>query len=187
MHLSFKLHIPLSNKILLKILIQRRIKMGISKFTQEIKSEIADKYKKGEDVTLLCREYGISRSYLYKIVKLKRKHRNPYQKTTYTLWDIELMKRELAILKTENEIFRKSGCGLNSSNDEKIAAVNKLKNEYSIHIICKTLGLLKSTYYHRVKRAPEKKWYEIRNEMLRPKILAIFKESKERFVHRKYQ
>lgn len=34
--------------------------MGISKFTQEIKSEIADKYKKGENVTLLCREYGIS-------------------------------------------------------------------------------------------------------------------------------
>lgn len=91
------------------------------------------------------------------------------------------MKRELASLKTENEIFRKSGCSLNSSNDEKIAAVDKLKNEYSIHIICKTLGLLKSTYYHRVKRAPEKKWYEIRDEMLRPKILAIFKESKERF------
>ena len=57
--------------------------MGMSKFTQEIESEIAGKYKKGEDVTLLCREYGISRSYLYKIVKLKRKRRNPYQKTTY--------------------------------------------------------------------------------------------------------
>lgn len=155
--------------------------MGMSKFTQEIKSEIAEKYKKGADVILLCQEYGISRSYLYRIVKLKKKHRNPYQKTAYTLWDIELMKRELASLKTENEIFRKSGCGLNTSNDEKIAAVDKLKNEYSIHIICKTLGLLKSTYYHRVKRAPEKKWYEIRNEMLRPRILAIFKESKERF------
>ena len=35
--------------------------MGMSKFTQEIKSEIADKYKKGVDVTLLCQEYGISR------------------------------------------------------------------------------------------------------------------------------
>lgn len=149
--------------------------MGMSKFTQEIKSEIAEKYKKGSDVIWLCQEYGISRSYLYRIVKLKKKHRNPYQKTAYTLWDIELMKRELAVLKTENEIFRKSGCGLNFSNDEKIAAVDKLKNEYSIHIICKTLGLLKSTYYHRVKRAPEKKWYEIRNEMLKPKILKIFK------------
>ena len=30
-------------------------------------------------------------------------------------------------------------------------------------------------------RAPEKKWYEIRNEMLRPKILEIFNDSKERF------
>lgn len=59
--------------------------------------------------------------------QVKKKHRNPYQKTAYTLWDIELMKRELASLKTENEIFRKSGCGLKSSNDEKIAAVDKLK------------------------------------------------------------
>ena len=27
----------------------------MSKFTQEIKSEIVDKYKKGADVTLLCK------------------------------------------------------------------------------------------------------------------------------------
>ncbi len=155
--------------------------MGMSKFTQEIKSEIAEKYKKGADVILLCQEYGISRSYLYRIVKLKKKHRNPHQKSTYTLWDIEFMKRELMTLKTENEIFRKSGCGLSASNDEKIAVVEKLKDEYSIHIICKTLGLLKSTYYHRIMRAPEKKWYEIRNETLKPEILEIFKESKERF------
>ena len=46
--------------------------MGMSKFTQEIKSEIAEKYKKRSDVIWLCQEYGISRSYLYKIVKLKR-------------------------------------------------------------------------------------------------------------------
>lgn len=38
--------------------------MGMSKFTQETKSEIAEKYKKGADVTLLCKEYDISRSYL---------------------------------------------------------------------------------------------------------------------------
>ena len=46
--------------------------MGMSKFTQETKSEIAEKYKKGADVILLCKEYGISRSYLYRIIKLKR-------------------------------------------------------------------------------------------------------------------
>ena len=64
---------------------------------------------------------------------------------------------------------------------KKIAIVEKLKRRISIHTICKTLGLLKSTYYHRIMRAPEKKWYEIRNEMLKPKILEIFKGSKERF------
>lgn len=43
--------------------------MGISKFTQKIRSEIAKKYKKRIDVILLCREYVIFRRYLYKIVK----------------------------------------------------------------------------------------------------------------------
>lgn len=32
-----------------------------------------------------------------------------------------------------------------------------LYKDISIHTICKTLELLKSTYYHRIMRAPEKK------------------------------
>lgn len=155
--------------------------MKHSKFSDDLLNEIFTKYHKGEKVVNLCKEYGFSRSYFYKLLKTNKSKYNKYKKTSISFRDVQKLTTLLATLKTENEIFRKSKCCLSSSNDEKIAAVDLLKDEYSVHIICKTLGLLKSTYYHRIKRAPEQKWYEIRNEMLKPIVLEVFTESKERF------
>jgi Fe2+ or Zn2+ uptake regulation protein len=92
-----------------------------------------------------------------------------------------MMERKLKTLQTENDIFRKSCCGINSSTKEKFEAIERLKSEYTVSSICRTLNLLKSTYYHHILRAPKQKWYELRNEMLRPKILEIFQQNKERF------
>lgn len=59
------------------------------------------------------------------------------------------MKRELASLKTENEIFRKSGCSLNSSNDEKIAAVDKLNHTYHLQ----NIGIVKINLLSQSKKS----------------------------------
>lgn len=155
--------------------------MITSKFSEEIIAAILIKYRNCEKVVNLCKEYGLSRSYFYKLLEENKPHYNKYQKTDISLKEVHKLRMLVSTLQTENEIFRKSNCCLNSSNDEKIEAVDRLKDEYTVHVICKTLGLLRSTYYHRVKRAPKQKWYEIRREELKPKILEIFNESKERF------
>jgi transposase InsO family protein len=98
---------------------------------------------------------------------------------------VHAMERNLKKLQIENDIFIKSGCGVNSTVKEKISAVERLKNDYSVHAICRTLHLLKSTYYHHILHAPIKKWFEERNEMLRPRILNIFQLSGERFGAKK--
>ena len=90
------------------------------------------------------------------------------------------MERKIATLEAEVQIFRKSGCGTKSSNDEKSAAIETLRGEFTIFAICRTLQILRSTYYQR-KRDPEKTWFEAKNEVLRPAIRAYFEESKERF------
>ena len=38
----------------------------------------------------------------------------------------------------------------------KFAIIENLSSDFSIHILCKTLGVLKSTYYHHKLRSPEK-------------------------------
>lgn len=155
--------------------------MKPSKFSEETITAILAKYNRGEKIVNLCKEYGLSRSYFYKLLKENKPYHKKYSNTVISLREVHKLKMQVSTLKTENEISRKSNCSLNSSNDEKIEAVERLKNEYSVHTICKTLGLLRSTYYHRIKRAPKQKWYEIRREELKPKVLEIFNESKERF------
>lgn len=163
--------------------------MRISRFSEKEKNRIISNYFEGISVAELCKKHKISQSCFYKWLARYKDDNSillkQNKKEGIKFRQIYAMQWRLQVLQTENEIFRKSRCGLNSSTDDKVEAIKKLKDEYSIKAICKTLGLLKSTYYHRVKRAPDQKWYEIRNEMLKPQILRVFKESKERFGARK--
>ncbi len=59
------------------------------------------------------------------------------------------------MLRTENEIFRWCGCSLDSPLPEKLAAIDRLKSEFTVHTLCKTLDVLKSTYYHHTLRSPD--------------------------------
>lgn len=65
----------------------------------------------------------------------------------------------------------------------EIAEVEKLKEEYSIHAICKTLELLKSTYYHRIMRAPEKNGMRFVMKCLNPRFLKYLKTVKNDSEH----
>ena len=67
----------------------------------------------------------------------------------------------------------------------KIDTIDRLKSDFSVYILCKTLGVLKSTYYHHKLHSPARKWYEINNDKLRPLVKEIFDESRERFGARK--
>jgi transposase InsO family protein len=156
--------------------------MHISKFSIETKNEILESYyNKKEKISDICKKYHISKSCLYNWIKQFKKYHRRVKKMDINLQQIYALERDLKKLRIENEIFRKSGCGINSSIKEKVEAIEKLKNEYTVHAICRTLNILKSTYYHRLIRTPELKWFEARNETLRPKILELFQQSKERF------
>ena len=95
----------------------------------------------------------------------------------YTACQIAAMKRKLATLEDENQIFRRSGCGTSASIDEKVAAVKQLQDNFSIHAICRTLNLAKGTYYNRLYRTPEETVFEQRNDELSSIIKEIFEAS----------
>ena len=147
---------------------------------EEEKMRIVRIVKNGTPVNVVCRQEGVSRSALYEWIKLYKSRTRWSSKRTINLRQVYQMERRLATLEEENQIFKKSGCGTKSSNDEKIAAIQNLKGEYTVFSLCRTLQILRSTYYHR-KKEPEKTWYDARNEELRPIIQKYFDESKERF------
>ena len=149
-------------------------------FSDEEKMRMVRMVQSGTPIKEVCKREGVSRSALYEWIKLYGVRTRWGFRKTINLRQVYQMERRLASLEKEVQIFRKSGCGTKSSNDEKIAAIQALRGEYTVFSLCQTLQILRSTYYQR-KKEPEKTWYDARNEELRPIIQKYFDESKERF------
>lgn len=147
---------------------------------QHEKDKFIALYQKTLNIHDLCEEFGICKSTAYNWIR----EYAPIKRTkgrTITAHDYYQLERENKTLRTENKIFRRCGCSLDSPLSEKLAAIDRLKSDYTVHMLCKTLDVLKSTYYHHALRSPIKKWYELDDDELRPLIKEIFVNSHERF------
>ena len=137
-------------------------------------------HKQNWTIPMLCERFGISKSTAYNWIR----EYSPIKRTkgrTITAHDYYQLERENRTLRTENEIFRRSGCSLSSPLAEKLTVIDRLKSDFTVHMLCKTLDVLKSTYYHHALRSPAKKQYELVDDELRPLIKQIFVNSRERF------
>lgn len=153
---------------------------------QKIYQDFINALANGTSVKDLCGQFGICKSTAYNWIK-KYSLVKRTKERTISVHRIYQLERENQTLRAENEIFRRNKCSVISPIDDKIAAIERLKDDFSVHMICKTLGILKSTYYHRILRSPEKKQNEIIDEDLCPLIKEIFENSRERFGAPKIQ
>ena len=142
-------------------------------------------YNDGAGVAELCLRFNICKSTVYNWIRKYTPIRKPYRGRIITPADYRHLEREKQTLQVENEIFHRCGILSKITLDDKLAMIECLSADFFIHILCKTLGVLKSTYYHHKLRSPAKKWYEINDEVLRPLIKQIFIDSHERFGSRK--
>lgn len=93
---------------------------------EEEKMRIVRIVKNGTPVNVVCRQEGVSRSALYEWIRLFERRTRWSSKRTINLRQVYQMERRLSTLEEEIQIFKKSGCGTKSSNDEKIAAIEAL-------------------------------------------------------------
>jgi transposase InsO family protein/transposase-like protein len=149
------------------------------RYTQEEREAIIAEYEKC-GASSVCKKFQIAKSTLYWIVNQDEKLKRPVGKQ-YSAKDIYKMERLIRQLKTENEILLASGLLNDLSAKEKIAVVERMKDNYSVHILCQTLRLAKGTYYNAIFRSPEKTVFQQADEELRPLIKLHFEASNERF------
>ena len=155
------------------------------KYQDEFRSEIVDLFRAGMTVENICEKYQVSKSSVYNWIKLDSKHSSKNGVMQISFREIISLQSEVARLRQENEIFQKCEWVISVPLEEKLKTIHELKNEYSIHVLCKTLDVLRSTYYHYSLRRPEKTAYEISDEQIRPIVKQIFEESKGRYGTRK--
>jgi putative transposase len=153
--------------------------------TEQEKAELAALYRAGTHVEVLCERFGVCKSTAYNWIKKFSPIKRTSCRRTVTPDSYYRLERETQTLRTENEIIRRSGFLLSVPLEAKIKTIDRLKSDFSVYILCMTLGVLKSTYYHHKLRAPARKWYELNDDKIRPIVKQIFFDSRERFGARK--
>lgn len=150
------------------------------RFTEKQRDEIVYHYQSGCNASELCKKHKISRSTLYLWIK-----QYSLIQTAQTPRNIYLLKKEVEQLRIENSIFRKSGCSAVSPLSEKLEAISRLRDEFSIHSLCRVLEVRRSTYYHYALRSPEQTLIQQQDDALKPIIVEVFEKSRNSFGARK--
>lgn len=148
-------------------------------YPRAFKNEVVQFYERNHTIAETRAKYGIAEStlfawkqrydqehFLYVPGPSQRKHNHDSQ--------VHLMKTEQML-----EVLSQCSCGIYASTDEKVAAINALEGQYSIHVLCEALHLPRGTYYNSKKREGQMASYEKRDEELKPIIEKLFHEKKD--------
>ncbi len=154
------------------------------KYSNEQKRKVVSLYKKGRKASDICKEYGVSKTSMYDWIK-------DYQcvkmgdGTRISAKDYYDLRKSYQKLKTDYNILRECNCTVNSSLSNKLETIAALDGKYTIHALCRVLGVRRSTYYHYKLRRPEQTEIEKQDLILKPVIKEIFEQTKGRIGSKK--
>ncbi len=150
------------------------------RFSEKLRKEIVARYRAGESIPALCKEIQIGRSTLYRWISLFTEFRRNAGEE-FTSADVFQLREENRMLQEENQVFRHCICHPSESLTVKMTEMEKWKDRFTVHALCRAMNVSRGTFYNFLYRAKPKTLYEKNDEMLRPLIRSIFDESKERF------
>lgn len=155
------------------------------KIPEEVITQVLKKYEDGRETPVnLARKYNVSKHSVYRWIN-SRTERDVQSVTHLSQREFHKMQLELKRLRIDNQAYASCRCNWNSPLHEKLEEIQRLKEQFSIHALCRILQVSRATYYNYALRRPEKTSYEIADDNLRPLIKKIFEDSKERFGSRK--
>lgn len=144
------------------------------KFTQQQKQEMVIQYLKGYNAKEIYSKNGISKSTFYDWVS---KYSNEVKESNEYKFHTENKKTISAINKKDDviEILQTVKCNANSSLQDKLAEMELIQDEYSVHALCEALNVSRGTFYNHIKRnKKDNKEVFKRREELKPIIKDIF-------------
>ncbi len=163
--------------------------MGQKHYSQAYKDEAVLYYERGHTFAETQVKYGMSESTFFDWKKnFDQSH--PVSKIPgNSLSAARKLQRHQEKLLLELEVMRQCPCGVHASIDDKMEAINALKNRYSVHVMCDALNLSRGTYYNRKRREQQMSKHDADDAEMKPLIQQIFYESKQRFgrkpIHQK--
>jgi len=149
-------------------------------FNQKEKQKIVEAYRDGISAVVLCEQHNIPRSTLYYWIKQHHSLKSSTNNVVYYREYVEL-KRHTDKLEAQLAVIKAAGCALSAPLQIKLAALEKLYGQYSVHTLCDALDVSRGTFYNHIFRRKEVTAYDKRREEMRVHIKDVFDESKQRF------
>lgn len=157
----------------------------VRSYTQEYKNTIVDLFNSGKTYAEISSEYGVPKTTIRQWVN---KANNTHDNTTTANEnddEIKAIKKRMAKLEQENEIFKKALSIFQSNKIEEIYKFidefkgyycEKINKNFEVKTMCKVLGISRAAYYKHIHRKPSK--YENENKLLDKAILEEYTASK---------
>lgn len=152
----------------------------MNKYTDEQKQKVINRYTSGESVSDIVAYSQIPRSTIYSWIK--ENQNNNGKKKEVNLRNFWALEKKVTRLEGIVEILQNIDCTANSPLDIKLAALEDLYGQYSVHMICDALKVPRGTFYNHIFRNKrDNTWYSKRREELRIKIQQIYDDNNQIF------
>lgn len=149
------------------------------RYADEEKKNLVQRYQNGESPQLLCTEYSISRSTLYRWAKIYCVA-NPGGKRTFTIKEYDMLCHRLEKSEHIIEILKTVRCTVHAHLKEKLSELEQLYGQYDIHTLCEALDVDRGTFYnHMFRNKKNNAWFEKRREEYRILIREVFNEYRQ--------
>lgn len=152
----------------------------MNKYTDKQKQNVIERYANGESVSDIVTASQIPRSTIYSWIK--ENQINHGKKKEVNSRDFRALEKKITRLEGIIEILQSINCTANSPLDIKLATLEELYGQYSVHMICDAPKVSRGTFYNHIFRNKrDNTWYSKRREEFRIRIQEIYDDNNQIF------
>lgn len=153
-------------------------------YTTEAKNAIIEQHiAQMKPVSQLSSVYSIPRSTIYTWIKGYKDAEQANSEPSSTVKKSpKQLEQKIARLESIIKVLKTCGCAVNAPLTDRLNAIEKMQDQYSIHVLCEALDVPRGTYYNHIFRNKrDNTWYAVRREELREQVQRIYDDNRQIF------
>lgn len=152
------------------------------RYSEEEKRTLVSLYYNGKTVSEICQEHQISRSTFYTWTQAYRPVESKNSARTVTPKDFDSLLRRCEKQEQIIAVLKSIPTIANATTQEKLAVLEPLYGQFSVHVLCEALDVPRGTFYNHIRRNKRgNSSYAKHREELRVAIQKVFDESRQTF------
>lgn len=150
-------------------------------YTTETRNTIIEQHTvQMKPVSQLSSEHSIPRSTIYTWIKeCKDAEQANGESVPAIKKSSKQLEQKIARLESIIKVLKTCGCAVNAPLFDRLNAIERMQDQYSVHVLCEALDVPRGTYYNHIFRNKRgNTWYAVRREALREQVQRIYDDNR---------